>query len=72
MWDFQISIDDSDLINRLDFGGKTPMNTKNGLVNEGRYCEKIKNLTAVLPRISIAIFGNAFIIKSIDLFERKQ
>lgn len=65
MRDFYLSIYCSDLINCLNLGTKTTVNTECFSINNSSNWQVVKNFSAIFPRVWVAIFSVDFIIKSI-------
>lgn len=55
------------LVQRIDGGGQTTMDTKDSIVNNGRQTEKVKNFATVSPHIDRTKFAKTLVIESIDL-----
>ena len=66
MRDFHSSVDESYLIDGLDFWGESSVNAENFSFNDGSDTKIIEDFCAVLPRIGISILSNCLIIESVD------
>lgn len=67
MWHFLYTIESSDVVQRVDTGGKTSVETKYLVVDEGGEGKVIEEIGKVLPNICISIFAEALVIKAINL-----
>lgn len=67
VWNFLIAINRADLIEGPNVRTETAVDTKDLFVNEGGKAETVKALDAVAPDRGIAVFAQAFVVKSIDL-----
>ena len=64
--DFHLSVDESGLINGFDLRGETGMDTKDLTFHYRTDSQVIEDFGAVLPRVSISILTNSFIVETID------
>jgi hypothetical protein len=55
----------ADLIKGLDVWGKACMHAKDLAFNNSCNTEVVKDVRAILPRVSIAVFSDSFIVKTI-------
>lgn len=65
--DFLLPINSSNFVHLVNFGGKTAMDSKDLVVDEGCQTQVVKNFSAVSPYICASIFPDAFIIEAVDL-----
>ena len=66
MWDFNFSIDSSDLVDSFNLGTETSVDTESFSVDDGTDWKVVKDFGTVLPWIWVSIFSVDFIIKSVD------
>jgi hypothetical protein len=67
MRDFVASVDQTNLIQGLNIGGKSSMDAENFSFNNCTSAEEIENLSAELPRVGISVLADTFIVVSIHL-----
>lgn len=60
------SFKESDLVERLDIGGKSSMNTEDTAFNHCTDAEVIENFSAVLPGVCVAVLPDDFVVKTVD------
>ena len=63
---FHSSVDESNLIDSLDFWGESSMNAENFSFNDGSDTEIVEYLGAVLPWVGISVLSNGLIIEAVD------
>lgn len=63
---FHSSVDESNLINSLDFWGESSMNAENFSFNDGSDTKIIEDFCAVLPWVGISVLSNGLIIEAVD------
>lgn len=66
MRDLHSSIDESDLIDRFNFGGETTMNTEDFAFDDGSNAEVVEDFSAVFPWVGISVLSNGFIVEAIN------
>lgn len=66
MWDLDLSIDCSDLINGLDLRAETTMNTEGFSINNGSDWQVIEHFSAVFPWVWVSVFSVDFVVKSVN------
>lgn len=66
MWDFNFSIDGSDLVNGFDFRAETSVDAESFSVDDGSDWKVVKDFSAVLPRVGVTVFSVDFVIESVD------
>ena len=66
MRDLHSSIDESDLVDRFNFGGETTMNTEDFAFDDGSNAKVVEDFSAVFPWVGISILSNSFIVESIN------
>jgi len=66
MRDLHSSIDESDLIDRFNFGGETTMNTEDFAFDDGSNAKVVEDFSAVFPWVGISILSNGFIVEAIN------
>ena len=64
---FLIAINRADLIEGPNVRTETTVDAQDLFVNEGGKAETVKALDAVAPDRGIAVFAQAFVVKSVDL-----
>ena len=67
VWNFLISVDESNMVQSPNVRRQSTMNTKYLFVNQCSNCKKVKDPATVAPSISIAVFRQTFVVKPIDL-----
>lgn len=67
MWHFLYTIKSSDVVQRVNAGGKTSVETEDLVVDEGGEGKVVEEIGKVLPNICISIFSEALVVKSINL-----
>jgi len=60
------SVNKSDLIDGLDFRGKTTMDAEDFTFDNSTNAKVIENLCAVFPRVGISILPNSLIVETIN------
>ena len=66
MWDFNFSVNSSDLVDGLDFRTETSVNTESFSVNDGSDWQVVKDFCTVFPWIGVSVLSVDFIIKAIN------
>ena len=67
MWNFDFSVDDSNLVDCLDVWGKTAVNAKDFALNQSSDGKIIENIGVVFPYVDVAVFSHDFLVKTVDL-----
>jgi hypothetical protein len=62
-----LSINHTDLIQRIDTGTKPPMHRKDFILDNGTEREIVKDFRAVPPHIHRTVFPQTLIVKPVDL-----
>lgn len=65
MRDLHSSIDESDLVDGLDFRGETTVDAEDFAFDHGTNAEVVEDFGAVLPRVGVSVLSNSFIIEAI-------
>ena len=63
--DLHSSVNQSNLINGLDFGRKSSMNAENFSLDNSSNAKVIEDFGAILPWVGISIFSNRLIVESV-------
>lgn len=66
VWDFDLPVDGSDLVNSLDLGAEASVDTEGFSVNNGSNWQVVKDFCAVFPWIGVSILSVDFIVKAIN------
>ena len=66
MWNFNFSINGSDLVNGLNLWTETSVNTEGFSINDSTNWQVVKDFSAVFPWIWISVFSVDFVVKSIN------
>lgn len=66
MRNFYLTVNSSDLINCFDLRGETTVHTKDFAIDNSPDGEIIEHLSAVLPRVRVAILTIYFIVETIN------
>lgn len=66
MGDLHSSVNESHLIDGLDFWGKSSVDTENFSFNNSSNSEIVENFCAVFPWVGITILSNGLIVETID------
>jgi hypothetical protein len=65
MRNFHSSVNKSDLVDCLDFRGESSMDAEDLAFNDGTDAEVVENFSAVLPRVSVSVLSNSFVIEAV-------
>ena len=66
MRDFHSSVNESDLVNRLDLWRESTVNAEDFSFDDGADTEVVENFCAVLPWVGIAILSNGLVVEPVD------
>ena len=64
--DLHSSVDESDLVDGLDFGGEASVDAEDLSLDDGTDSEVVEHLSAVLPGVGVSILSNGLVIESVD------
>ena len=67
MWNFLVSVDETDMVEGSDVRRQTAVDAKDLSVNESGNGQKVEHTTAVLPRVGVAVFCLALVVKPVHL-----
>jgi hypothetical protein len=66
VWNLNLSINGSNLVNGLNLWAETSVDTECFSINDGTDWQVVKDFCAVFPWIRVSIFSVDFIIEAID------
>lgn len=61
------AVERSDVVQRVDAGGKTTVKTENLVVDEGGQREVVEEVGEVLPDVGVAVLPEALIVEAVNL-----
>ena len=67
MWNFLYTIESSNVVEGIDTGGETSVETEDLIIDEGGQGEVVEQIGEVFPDIGIAIFAKTLIVETVDL-----
>jgi hypothetical protein len=67
MWDFLNSVELTDLVQSVDRGRQTTMETEDGIVYDGRQRKVVKKLSEVDPDVRVTVLAKALVVEAVHL-----
>jgi hypothetical protein len=67
VWDFLNAVERPDVVEGVDAGRETTVQTEDLVVDQGGEREVVEEICKVLPDVGVAVFAKALVVEAVDL-----